>query len=100
MLRALSYTLFGLLLTISVGSVAAGVAEIEPELDTMSMLLAGNAVSLQQAAKVVKKNYGGQVVKAETQTRRGRLVHHIRLINKGRVQTVLIDVATGREIAP
>lgn len=101
MFRAFSYTLLALLLTMTAGGIAtAGVAEIKPEFSVASMMLAGNIVSLQQAAKMAKQNHGGKVVKAETQNRNGRLVHHIRLINSGRVKTVLIDANTGQEISP
>ncbi|WP_164549035.1 PepSY domain-containing protein [Amphritea opalescens] len=100
MLRAFSYTLLGLLMTVTATTAVAGVTEVRPEYSFVSMMLAANSVSLPQAAKIAKHNYGGKVVKAETQKRGGRLVHHIRLINKGRVKTVLIDAGSGQVISP
>lgn len=101
MFRAFSYTLFALLMVTIGGTVAAAeVVEAKTEFRIESMSLAVNAVSLQQAAVTAKQNHGGKVVKAETRDRDGRLVHLIRLINHGRVKTVLIDAQTGQELSP
>ncbi|WP_299197242.1 PepSY domain-containing protein [uncultured Amphritea sp.] len=78
----------------------AGAGKLKPEFRIDPMSYAANAVSLQQAAATAKQNHGGKVVKAETQNRGGRLVHHIRLVNNGRVKTVLIDAETGQELSP
>ncbi|MDO6565301.1 PepSY domain-containing protein [Amphritea sp. 1_MG-2023] len=98
MFRGLSYVFLVLLLTATQGTVAAA-GEEKIGFAAMTMMTA-NSVSLQQAAKAAKQNHGGKVVKAETQKRGKRLVHHIRLINHGRVKTVLVDADTGREISP
>ncbi|BBB24792.1 PepSY domain-containing protein [Amphritea japonica] len=102
MLRAFSQTLLVLLVMSAAGTAAAARLPVElmPESRSESMVLAGNTVSLQQAAASVKQSHGGKVVKAETRTRGGRQVHHIRLIKTGRVKTVLIDAATGQEVSP
>ncbi len=102
MLRAFSQTLLVLLIMSIAGTVTAArlPVELTPEFGSEPMVLAGNTVSLQQAAARVKQNHGGKVVKAETRTRGGRQVHHIRLINNGRVKTVLIDAITGQEVSP
>lgn len=100
MLRVFSYTLLGLLMTIMGTAAVAGIAQVTPRYSVGSVMVAANSVSLQQAAKIAKQNYGGKVVKADTQKRGGRLVHHIRLINKGRVKTVLIDARSGQVISP
>lgn len=102
MFRAFSHTLVALLL-LSVASMApAAKLPIErmSEFRIAPMMLAANRVSLQQAAARAKQSYGGKVVKAETRSRGGRQVHHIRLINNGRVKTVQIDATTGQEVSP
>lgn len=60
--------------------------------------LAAGAVTLQQAAAKVRKQHGGKVVKAETRTRNGKPVHHIRIVKDGRVKTLIIDAATGNTL--
>lgn len=101
MFRAFSKTLFALLMVTIMGTVAAAeVVEARTEFRVESMSLAANEVSLQQAAAIAKQDHGGKVVKAETRDRDGRLVHFIRLINNGRVKTVLIDAESGQEISP
>ena len=101
MLRAFSQTFLVLLMMFTAGTVTAARQPVElmPEFRSEPMVLAGNTVSLQQAAARVKQSHGGKVVKAETRMREGRQVHHIRLINNGRVKTVLIDAATGQEVS-
>lgn len=102
MLRAFSHTLVALLILSVAGTVAAARLPVEktPEVRVAPIMLAANTVSLQQAAAKAKQSYGGKVVKAETRGRGGRQIHHIRLINNGRVKTVLIDATTGQEVSP
>lgn len=101
MSRAFSYVLSVLLVVVmSATTAVAGTGKLKPEFRNDAMSYAVNAVSLQQAAAMAKQNHGGKVVKAETQSRGGRLVHHIRLVNNGRVKTVLIDAQTGQELSP
>lgn len=102
MLKAFSHMLLALLILSVAGTVAAARLPVErmPEFRIESMVLAANKVSLQQAATRVKQSHGGKVVKAETRNRGGRQIHHIRLINNGRVKTVLIDATTGQEVSP
>ncbi len=101
MFRAFSYLLSALLVVVlSVNTAVAGAGELRPEFRIDAMSFAAGRVSLQQAAAIAKQNYGGQVVKAETQRRAGRTIHHIRLVNNGRVKTVLIDAETGQELSP
>lgn len=81
-------------LLISPGAAAALQASLPPAVQ----VVAGDGVSLQQAASRARKQHGGKVVKAETVTLQGREVHQIRLVNGGRVSTVIIDAASGQEI--
>ncbi len=101
MYRAFSYVLPVLLVVVmSATTAVAGAGRLTPEFRIDAMDIAANRVSLQQAAAMAKQNHGGKVVKAETLSRGGRLVHHIRLVNNGRVKTVLIDAETGQELSP
>ena len=72
--------------------------EIGPEQQNY-LILAGGTVSLQGAAAKAKQSHGGKVVKAETKSRGGKQIHHIRLVKDGRVKTILIDAATGKELS-
>ncbi|SEQ27272.1 Peptidase propeptide and YPEB domain-containing protein [Amphritea atlantica] len=101
MFRTFSYTLLALLMVTTAATVAAaGVDETRAEFRVESMVFAANRVSLQQAAATARQNHGGKVVKAETRNRGGRIVHFIRLINNGRVKTIMIDAETGQELSP
>lgn len=102
MLKVFSHTLLVLLILSVTGTVAAArlSAERMPEYRMTPMILAAKTVSLQQAAAKVKQSHGGKVVKAETRNRGEQQIHYIRLINNGRVKTVLIDATTGQEVSP
>lgn len=50
------------------------------------------SISLEQAAKIVKKRTGGEVLSAEKRTVDGRLLYRIKILTpKGRVRSVYID---------
>lgn len=52
--------------------------------------------TLDQAVALVKKTFGGQVLKAESTERDGRLVHQIRVLTEdGRVRTFTVDANDG-----
>jgi uncharacterized membrane protein YkoI len=56
----------------------------------------GGGVSLQQATAMARRQFPGQVVKAETVRVGDRLVHEIRILGEdGRVRNVRIDAETG-----
>lgn len=55
-----------------------------------------NGISLQQAVEMALRQHQGRVVRAETISRNGRLVHEIRILgDDGRVRTVHIDAQSG-----
>ncbi|MEL6198616.1 MAG: PepSY domain-containing protein [Pseudomonadota bacterium] len=54
--------------------------------------VAQDNVSLEEAVRRVRKQYGGRIVSAETKTSGGRRVHVIKVLTKdGRVRTVRIN---------
>ena len=54
-------------------------------------------ISLEQAANIVKKRTGGEVLSAEKRRSDGRLVYRIKILTpKGRVRSVYIDPLTER----
>ena len=56
----------------------------------------GSEVSMDQAVKMVERQYHARVVKAETQQLDGRSVYVLRLLNDaGRVWTVQVDAHSG-----
>ena len=55
------------------------------------------SVSLQQATAMAQRLHQGRVVRAETVSRGGRLIHEIRILgDDGRVRTVRIDAENGQ----
>ncbi len=53
--------------------------------------------SLDDAVKMVRDKTDGEVVRAETREKSGRVVHRIRVMTKdGRVRTFEIDAQTGK----
>ena len=55
------------------------------------------AVSMRTAVEMVLSRYGGQVVKAETQTRDGQSFYLIRVLtSEGTLVRVRVDALTGR----
>jgi uncharacterized membrane protein YkoI len=52
-------------------------------------------ISLSEAVKMAKRQYGADVVRAETRSERGRTVYHLLLHSEGRVWTVRVDARTG-----
>ena len=62
-----------------------------------TLVLAQNGPSLSEAVERVRRQYRGRIVSAETQTRRGREVHVIKVLtDDGKVKTVRIP---GRSIS-
>ncbi|MDH5649479.1 MAG: hypothetical protein OEY67_07455 [Gammaproteobacteria bacterium] len=56
-----------------------------------------NSVSLQQATANVKKETGGRILSSETQTRKGKQTHRIKvLLPSGKVQVFFIDANNKR----
>jgi uncharacterized membrane protein YkoI len=52
-------------------------------------------ISLSEAVKMAKRQYGADVVRAEARSERGRTVYHLLLHSEGRVWTVRVDARTG-----
>jgi len=52
-------------------------------------------ISLSEAVKRAKRQYGADVVRAEARSERGRTVYHLLLHSEGRVWTVRVDARTG-----
>jgi len=58
--------------------------------------VAGSALSLDQAVKLVEQRFQARVVKAETQQEGGRTVYVLRLLSdSGKVWTVRVDASSG-----
>ena len=52
--------------------------------------------TLDEAVALVKETFGGQVLKATSTERSGRLVHRIRILtDDGRVRTFIVDAQDG-----
>ncbi len=55
------------------------------------MIAQSNGPSLSEAVEMVKRQYKGRIVSAETKTSGGRQVHHIKVLTEdGKVKTVRI----------
>jgi hypothetical protein len=76
-------------------SVAVNAATLSFERAPAMMYQSG--MSLEQAIVMVQMKYGAKVMKANSVEEGGHLVHYIRLMSQGRVWTVRVDAATGRE---
>ncbi len=64
---------------------------VEPVATADSQPFAADKVSLEQAVRQVRRQYGGRILSAETQGSGGKRVHVIKVLtDKGRVQTVRI----------
>ena len=60
------------------------------------VVMAGAAVSMDQAVKMVEQRFGARVVKAEAQKDGSRTVYVLRLLSdSGRVWTVRVDAESG-----
>jgi uncharacterized membrane protein YkoI len=81
------------ILYLAAGGAALATVDTAPALAAS----AGNAVSMDQAVKMVEQRFQARVVKAETQKDGSRTVYALRLYNKssGKVWTVYVDAADG-----
>jgi len=53
--------------------------------------------SLDDAVRIVRKQVGGEVLRAETRKKSGHTVYFIRVLTRdGRVRTVVVDARTGK----
>ncbi len=53
--------------------------------------------SLDQAVNMVRREYGGKVIRAESRESGGRVVHYIKVhTDDGRVRTFKVDAASGK----
>lgn len=78
-------------------TLAAAPASQGPGLEPPALSTTVGRTSLDEAVRKVRDRFGGKVLKASTQTRNGRAIHHIRLLtDDGRVRTVRVDAETGR----
>lgn len=58
---------------------------------------ARDAVSLDQAVAMVRRQTGGRIIKANSTSSNGRTIHMIRVLTQdGKVFTVRVDAASGR----
>lgn len=57
-------------------------------------------ISLQEATDTALKQFGGEVIKSESNKQNGTSVYVIRLLSNGRVKEVHIDSQSGKVIAP
>jgi uncharacterized membrane protein YkoI len=89
---------------LQLGAVAA-IARPEPEQSVAfaqedlppATIAQRGSLSLQQATAIATRQYQGRVVRAETVSRGGRLIHEVRILgDDGRVRTVRIDAETGQ----
>jgi uncharacterized membrane protein YkoI len=55
----------------------------------------GDRISLSDAVKLAKRQFGADVVRAEARSEEGRTVYHLLLHSEGRVWTVRVDARTG-----
>lgn len=74
-------------------TVAAGAAAIAPQARAQG---GGRELSMDQAVKMVERQYHARVVKAEAARNNGRTVYVLKLLNEsGKVWTVHVDAASG-----
>ena len=87
--KGLALALAGLM----AGAVVLPAAAAEPP---QRLVLAGGAVSMDQAVKMVEQRFHARVVKAETQRDGERSVYVLRLLDPaGKVWTVRVNAADG-----
>ena len=72
---------------------ALDVPSAPPVLESDLLVAADRGISLDQAVRIVRKQYAGAtVLKAETRTSGGRVLHHVKILtSSGRVRTVKVD---------
>jgi uncharacterized membrane protein YkoI len=85
-----------ILWTCAAGAAAAPAWAAVPNADQGGVVMAGAAVTMDQAVKMVEQRFGARVVKAETQKDGSRTVYVLRLLSdSGKVWTVRVDAASG-----
>jgi uncharacterized membrane protein YkoI len=78
----------------SLGAPAQASSTVAPPVIRMAQ--AENGISLEEAARRVREQTGGQVLRAETKRDKGRTVHRIRVLTEdGLVRTWRVDAETG-----
>jgi len=90
--------LISILALVASGGADAWIIAPTPEMavDEITAYAAQGPVSLAQATELAQSRYPGRVVRAETESRGGRRIHNIRILDAdGRVRTVRIDAQTG-----
>jgi len=88
-------TLLAGLLALGPAAPAAPVAEAERPPAAVAADPA-RPLTLDEAAALVRQKVGGRVVRAETRTEGGEVVHEFRVVSAdGRVRTVRVDAARG-----
>ncbi len=72
-------------------------AAVPPDAEPTAQIAQRGSLSLQEATAIATRQVQGRVVRAETVSRGGRLIHEIRILGEdGRVRTVRIDAETGQ----
>jgi uncharacterized membrane protein YkoI len=85
-----------LILWLVVLGAGAEAVRAAPAQGTGRVPVAGGAVSMDQAVKMVETRFRARVVKAETENDNGRVVYVLRLLSdSGKVWTVHVDAASG-----
>lgn len=91
-------------LTLALGTAAAqrsgggdAALEIErPDTGPRLQVAQDGPISLDEAVELVRREFEGRVVSAETRSANGRRVHVIRIFDNVRVRDVHVDAETGR----
>jgi uncharacterized membrane protein YkoI len=84
-------TLLALCLSASAAAASLGAGSVDRR-----VAVAGPAVSMDQAVKMVEQRYHARVVKAQTENDNGRTLYLLRLLDdSGKVWTVRVDAASG-----
>lgn len=74
----------------------ASAAVMPPSGSLRVVTLATQSMSIDQAVRMAEQRYHARVVKAETESDKGRTVYVLRLLNDaGRVWTVRVDATNG-----
>ena len=75
----------------------AEIAVSDSRNERILMIAQSNGPTLSQAVEMVKRQYNGRIVSAETKTNGNREVHHIKVLTEdGKVKTVKIQGRTKR----
>ncbi len=64
---------------------------------TLLVAQSESRVSASHAAAIVQKQYGGKILKVDSQNRGGRIVHRVKILqDNGRIRTLSVDGQSGQ----